>query len=379
MKTSTAVLTTLSLFAAGGIGYAVYWDHKRRNDPAFRKELRKNSKRSTKLSKKESARKAKEEEAIVNQLLENIRLPGGLPTGIEEKEKYFLEHVAMGEQLFAQGPSQHLAASIAFFKALKVYPSPVELIMIYQKAVPKEVFDCIMRIVSKDIALGGDPETEAGPSQPAGNLDDVDEVGPSGVSEIPLAQETKQEEDKEKEQGKEEAKEGEEKQQDSSSTSEATTATAPAADPEETDVSKSAPASTSSAPVNNGTDSGTTSSQEWDTLSSTSINESGVVVPTPNVASSTETEVAAEEPATAPAAEEKEEPVSEKGESEDKKEEVPEEKQVAEESAEVKEDESATTESTPINTSSDFTPAPVFRDIGKQASVEEDKETTEEQ
>lgn len=35
------------------------------------------------------------------------------------------------------GPSQALDAALAFYKALKVYPQPGELISIYDKTVPK--------------------------------------------------------------------------------------------------------------------------------------------------------------------------------------------------------------------------------------------------
>ena len=51
-----------------------------------------------------------------------------------------MENVQIGETLVPLGPSQYLPAAIAFFKAIKVYPNPVELIMIYQKTVPEPVF-----------------------------------------------------------------------------------------------------------------------------------------------------------------------------------------------------------------------------------------------
>lgn len=69
-----------------------------------------------------------------------------------------MQQVSIGEQLVAQGsaipviswihwltlcsagPDFHLPAALSFFRALRVYPSPVELIMIYQKTVPEPVF-----------------------------------------------------------------------------------------------------------------------------------------------------------------------------------------------------------------------------------------------
>ncbi len=82
-----------------------------------------------------------------------------MPQSPEEKEHYFMSQVNLGEQLCAQGsychssiwfvklitrpvtgPAFHLAAALSFYRALRVYPSPVELIVIYQKTVPEPVF-----------------------------------------------------------------------------------------------------------------------------------------------------------------------------------------------------------------------------------------------
>lgn len=68
-----------------------------------------------------------------------------------------MSHVSMGEQLSAQGiryflfkmttlinawigPDFYLAAAMSFYRALRVYPAPVELIVIYQKTVPEPIF-----------------------------------------------------------------------------------------------------------------------------------------------------------------------------------------------------------------------------------------------
>ena len=83
-----------------------------------------------------------------------------------------MEQVATGEALFAQGAAYHVPAAIAFFKALKVYPAPVELVMIYQKAVPKEVFDLIMKLVTRDAAVNG----AGGASAKSADLDQVDDA-----------------------------------------------------------------------------------------------------------------------------------------------------------------------------------------------------------
>jgi import receptor subunit TOM20 len=41
---------------------------------------------------------------------------------------------------FCEGPDFAVEAALAFFRALRVYPSPVELIMIFQNTVPEPIF-----------------------------------------------------------------------------------------------------------------------------------------------------------------------------------------------------------------------------------------------
>jgi import receptor subunit TOM20 len=52
-----------------------------------------------------------------------VKKNGELPTGLEEKEAYFMEQVAKGESLCASEGAENEAA-ISFWKALKVYPQP---------------------------------------------------------------------------------------------------------------------------------------------------------------------------------------------------------------------------------------------------------------
>ena len=60
----------------------------------------------------------------------------GFPQDAEEKEQYFTKEVARGETMCTDG-SDPVEAALCFYKALKVYPQPEELIGIYDKTVPK--------------------------------------------------------------------------------------------------------------------------------------------------------------------------------------------------------------------------------------------------
>jgi hypothetical protein len=49
------------------------------------------------------------------------------------------------------GPSYYDEAVLPFYKALKVYPAPMELIEIYQKTIPEAVFQTIVSILAIEV------------------------------------------------------------------------------------------------------------------------------------------------------------------------------------------------------------------------------------
>lgn len=53
--------------------------------------------------------------------------------------------------------TDQIEAALAFYKALKVYPQPKDLISIYDKTVPKEVLEILAEMVAMDagLQLGG--------------------------------------------------------------------------------------------------------------------------------------------------------------------------------------------------------------------------------
>ncbi|KAK9727439.1 mitochondrial import receptor subunit tom20 [Basidiobolus ranarum] len=150
MKSSTAAWVAAGLLVATGVGYAVYFDQKRRSDPKFRKQLKKSKKRADK------AKKAAEDDMIsqaaqkIAACLESVA-DEPLPITPEEKEQFFMTQVGKGEQLAAMGEQGYDEAAVCFFKALKVYPSPIELVMIYQKTVPEPVFNLVMGMMSLEL------------------------------------------------------------------------------------------------------------------------------------------------------------------------------------------------------------------------------------
>jgi import receptor subunit TOM20 len=160
LKPSTIAVIAGGTIATGLLAYAVYFDHKRRNDPQFRKQLKKESKRTEKQAKEEAEAHGAEQKKAIREAVERAN-EEGFPTDTEEVEAYFMQEVAQGEGMVQKGMAQclmlvvgrsanfvegadNVEAALCFYRALKVYPNPRELINIYDKTVPK-VRNCIVR------------------------------------------------------------------------------------------------------------------------------------------------------------------------------------------------------------------------------------------
>jgi import receptor subunit TOM20 len=121
----------------------VYFDHKRRTDPNFRKSLKKEAKRQARAAKEEAeAHTIRQRQAIRSAVAE--AKDEGFPSDVEEREAYFMQEVARGEGLSSDGTqrssagkrtrsntnigTENVEAALCFYKALKVYPQPSDLI-----------------------------------------------------------------------------------------------------------------------------------------------------------------------------------------------------------------------------------------------------------
>lgn len=84
-----------------------------------------------------------------------------------------MQNLAVGEQLASQGMSMFcrlsrsvharktfangslgvtLPAALAFFRAMRVYPEPLQLVAILQKTLPETTFKIVMELMSRDVS-----------------------------------------------------------------------------------------------------------------------------------------------------------------------------------------------------------------------------------
>ncbi|KAK7188152.1 MAS20 protein import receptor [Paraphaeosphaeria sporulosa] len=166
LKPATIVAISVGTIVTGLAAYAVYFDHKRRTDPEFRKQLKKESKRQARAAKEEAEAHGKEQKKAIREAVASAN-EEGFPKDPEEVEAYFMQEVAQGEGMVQSGMAtgaDPVEAALCFYRALKVYPNPRELINIYDKTVPKPVLDILAEMIAVDtsIPVGSKAPSEAG-------------------------------------------------------------------------------------------------------------------------------------------------------------------------------------------------------------------------
>jgi len=151
VSTSTIVTASVATAATGILAYAVYFDYQRRSHPDFRRNLRRNERKQVRAEKEEAEASTQRQRQAVKSLVDDAK-EEGFPTGVEEREAYFNEQVMAGEVL-SQDPSRKLESALAFYKGLKVYPAPGDLIKIYDSTVSKPILDILAEMIAYDSAL----------------------------------------------------------------------------------------------------------------------------------------------------------------------------------------------------------------------------------
>ncbi|KAK5998422.1 Mitochondrial import receptor subunit tom20 [Cladobotryum mycophilum] len=166
----TVVTASVATVATGIVAYSVYFDWRRRRDAEFRRNLRRNERRQVRAEKEEAEASTQRQRGLIKTKVDEAK-EEGFPAGVEEREAFFNEQVMTGEVLSAD-PSKSVDSALAFYKGLKVYPAPGDLIKIYDSTVPKPILD----ILAEMIAYDGDINIRSRPSTGI-NIGDIPTVG----------------------------------------------------------------------------------------------------------------------------------------------------------------------------------------------------------
>lgn len=102
LKPATIAAISAGTIVTGLLAYAVYFDHKRRNDPDFRKSLKRESKRTQRAAKEQEEAQGAEQKKAIREAVARAN-EEGFPKDPEEVEEYFMQEVAQGEGMVQKG------------------------------------------------------------------------------------------------------------------------------------------------------------------------------------------------------------------------------------------------------------------------------------
>ncbi|KAK5165391.1 mitochondrial import receptor subunit tom20 [Saxophila tyrrhenica] len=148
---TTIALASTGVILTASLAYAFYFDQKRRSDPEFRKNLKKQHKKISRQDQEASKAAERSQKDRIRKSVDEAN-EEGFPKDPEETESYFMQEVARGEGMCSDG-SDPVEAALCFYRALKVYPQPRELIGIYDKTVPKPILDILAEMIAVDPSI----------------------------------------------------------------------------------------------------------------------------------------------------------------------------------------------------------------------------------
>ncbi|ODA76292.1 hypothetical protein RJ55_08137 [Drechmeria coniospora] len=170
VQTSTVVTASVASAAAAIVAYAAFFDYRRRSQADFRRTLRRNERRQARTEKEVAEASTRAQRDAIKAKV-NAAKEEGFPTGVEEREAFFNEQVMTGEMLSSDS-SKSVESALAFYKGLKVYPAPGDLIKIYDSTVPKPILDILAEMIAYDSTL------DIRPRAPSSiNLGEIPNVG----------------------------------------------------------------------------------------------------------------------------------------------------------------------------------------------------------
>jgi len=112
-RASTIAVISVGAVVTGVLGYAIYFDHRRRTDPVFRKALKKESRKQEKVAKQEADAASSRQRRAIREAVEKANEEGfPSPADSEEVENYFMKEVAEGEMLCQDRKDLYLARTI---------------------------------------------------------------------------------------------------------------------------------------------------------------------------------------------------------------------------------------------------------------------------
>ncbi|KAG0668597.1 hypothetical protein C6P45_004568 [Maudiozyma exigua] len=181
----TGIATALSV-----AGYAIYFDYQRRNNSDFRKSLKKKLRKQAKEEAQNQERAKQGKLQDIRNFLKEELLKNPIPTDPTQIQNVFSNNVELGEHL-SMTPGNEMEAAAKFYKALAVYPKPTDLLGIYQRTIPENIYEIIVLMIAVM------PPTNITDFISGGAMESGEALGIDEDEEVPLISEIIEEEDEE--------------------------------------------------------------------------------------------------------------------------------------------------------------------------------------
>jgi mitochondrial import receptor subunit TOM20 len=158
MSLSAARPATIAAIAAGAAlaslaAYAVYFDHRRRSDPEFRRALRREARRHEKQQRADDEKKAAARESAIYAAVEALNAEEYPSSSLHPElvEAYFMEQIAEADKLGKGGqsgiddgedadvPDDVVESASCLYRALKVYPRKSDFLGVLDHTVQNKV------------------------------------------------------------------------------------------------------------------------------------------------------------------------------------------------------------------------------------------------
>ncbi|XP_068156896.1 mitochondrial import receptor subunit TOM20 homolog [Drosophila tropicalis] len=147
MSLKSLIISSLCTATAFCLGYCIYFDRKRRNDPQYKSKVHKRREREQ-LKQMELHRQgnySQQQRQDVPPHHEYVIRSGTLPdvTDHAALERYFLNEIKLGDQLISQGLLDEGLGHLA--NAIVVCAQPDALIQMLQSTLPEKIFRPLMQ------------------------------------------------------------------------------------------------------------------------------------------------------------------------------------------------------------------------------------------
>ncbi len=92
-----------------------------------------------------------------------------VPTSQQEREQYFVKQLSLAEELMTRGPQYFEAAAKCLLRVVKIYPDPMQLLMILEQSTPQPVFSILMDLLAVEM------KSAEGSKADASKIEDIDD------------------------------------------------------------------------------------------------------------------------------------------------------------------------------------------------------------